>query len=194
MKLFMALLLACVVLSSGCIETEDIIMSKIAEETGLGFLCKYTKTEAGSNYCYENMALKTLDPDLCQRISGVEGRNDCVKEFVEKGGDGNLCGQIRQDDDEMNSCYMQTSYDRKQPNLCRPITDWGQRNSCYYNLGYKLGDETICRKIDKTYQTGGRRAYCFTAAAKKNNDAKLCDEIMDEGLKDSCLKKVGGQT
>jgi len=96
------------------------------------------------------------------------------------------CSKIRTSAGSMNStqslqdeCYMKVAKELKDKNICEKVSTQYQ-HLCYLDLASILNDESLCELTD--YSAG----VCYGSLARKNNDVKICDKVLDESFKNRC--------
>lgn len=119
--------------------------------------------------CVAGVAVALEDDRMCYRAG--DEQNDCLGEIAVKTINGELCGEIEDDDFGQNDCYREISVLTTNDKWCENVVD-RFRPGCYYNYAMKTGDAWSCKKVyDFDY------ADCLIEAVKVSGEEAACEEI-----------------
>ena len=180
-------LMALVMLTTGCVDEEiaqiakkgdvslcdDLNTSKninrieecyaaVAKETGEVSICQSMPEKSSyTGTCYENVALKTNNEDLCAKVDAEVNRREC---------------------------YTSIAVNKKDMSICtKQDGDW-ETDMCIVAFAKKAGDVDTCRTIEITDTK--YRDECILHFAQENRNELLCDDINDPKYKDDCYLGV----
>ncbi len=180
-------LLALVILTSGCIDSEIYNIAKKGDVS----LCDDLDTSDNSERiekCYAAVAKETGNVSICQRMpkeSRYIGR--CYENVAVKTNNEYLCINIESDVRREN-CYTTIAINKNDMSVCtKQVNTWGV-DRCILNFAKKAGDVDTCRTMEITDTM--YREECILYFAQKNKNELLCEEINDPKYRDDCYLKV----
>jgi len=163
-----------------------------------------TMTKWNNSYndkCYQNMAYKTLDPELCNNLAGAHSIPPCIREVAKLANDINIC------DTRHNSWGKKVLW-RSHQILCQAIVskdtsycenlpisnqkfycgncEYDEYSYCMFEVSKLSDDVEICGKI----RWVGPRDVCYKNMAMKHNNIQICDNIERPSFKELCQKEV----
>lgn len=203
MKLYLLLILFSIIIISGCIQPQNIVNVFAQNDPCLSFnstfekdvcyyyaaesqgnlqLCDKTADEMTKTYCYTNVAKKTNNEKICERLgenssistfedeiehnSFLSSKYDCYSEL-------GLCDKVSVG---KNDCYYKKGD-------CDKINDTSDRDECYI---YRLNDTDSCYKASDAVK-------CFAYYGYRNSDQTICNKL-NIPEKDKCIGTIGGYT
>ncbi len=98
--------------------------------------------------CYSQVALSSLNKDICLKVATLTKRYDCYTAIVLETGNEAICQDIRGTGSQgwKDECYRALAEKTGNSGLCAKIVITNWKNYC---LGVSLKDETYCAKITK---------------------------------------------
>jgi len=134
-------------------------------------------------YCYiESEADYSRDSSLCDKIAGLDYRDDCYFNIARTMGDSSLCDKIA-GLDYRDDCYFNTAEWIEDPSICGKIADSEYKNNCDLVLdAITSKNPSLCEKItDST-----NRDWCYIDMVSIMEDSSLCEKVVDPDFKESC--------
>jgi hypothetical protein len=149
-------------------------------------LCLNISTNLYRDRCYTDIAVKTLNADICSYIRCYEciaDKNDCYYQLANLTGNISLCGNINEQS-KSDTCRLDLAKSHRSPAFCSYVENSYQRNTCYYSIIYneKL-EPSACAPI--VHQNWRDECYNKVAIDKKN--ATICEKIEDPFTKNKCV-------
>jgi len=82
-----------------------------------------------------------------------------------------------------DSCYKIVSIDNLESSGCIKIESQQMKKDCYCDIMKETKDETICETMDLDISFKDK---CYWNVASLKQDRSLCENIVDETLKEAC--------
>lgn len=133
--------------------------------------------------CYFDVAERTDDETLCEKVISQEWRDTCYYAMMMSSENPSIAICAKMSQDKVDACIYRVAEKKKDPAICKNITDADLGYSCEGGL---KNDPAICEKISNS--TSRDRCVCEIALSTDNKS--LCYKIGEE-LKTSCLRGTG---
>ena len=151
------------------------------------FICEIipnTKLGKDNSQCYQAVAEKKEDADICDRIENKYGKKECYEVLVEIAKDESVCEKfidLGYGDSELyrNNCYYDRAKAKKDITLCKKITDTNRHYSCEAIV---LEDGSLCERFSDTWW----REHCYHDVAEAKKDPSICEKITGLQLRSWC--------
>jgi len=156
--------------------------------------CELLKDYRLKNLCYQQIALKADDAELCK------GDKTCITKIASRNHSPELCDQIsfEQYKSDCKTTVATTNHDES---ICHGM-DKNPKEYCFYYLALKTGDAAYCENIENknedmiyemVLEIFGRerqyeltRSYCISQVARYKPDIEVCDHIRSNAGKENC--------
>ncbi len=134
--------------------------------------------------CYDRVAQKLDDPEVCDRIGKSDLRDDCVGDIAVSTRDGELCDTIG-GSSERDECYHDVSDRTNDIELCDKITG-DLKGDCIANVAANTGDTDACEGIADI----NAKDDCIGSVASNTRDMSKCEGIEDSDRKIACQTQI----
>lgn len=196
------MLLAAVIIFSGCTESRDPctdgVKSPGEEGVDCGGGCPPCSTttfanpkkdckilpEPGKSECLAEKALKEMDAGVCDDITIDFWRQSCVIAVASEGGYPGLC-EILEDQLSRDTCYKKVAVDAEIPSACQNISLESDRDTCHYRLAQETRNMTLCSNIVS-------ESSSIRCKAVFERDWTICRQLGNNDAGDYCVLKVVG--
>ncbi|MCK5176274.1 MAG: hypothetical protein KAQ92_00985 [Candidatus Aenigmarchaeota archaeon] len=180
-------LLILTMITSGCIDSE---ISQIAKKGDVS-LCDKLDTSENINRieeCYAAVAKETGEVSICRKMPEKSSyTGTCYENVALKTNNENLCAKI---DAQVNrrECYTKIAINKKDMSICtKQDTDW-RKDECIVAVAKESGNVDNCRTIEITDTK--YRDECILHFAQENRNELLCEDINDQKYKDDCYLSI----
>jgi hypothetical protein len=177
---------ACDNLPSG---QQDTCLINLAQKTGDISLCQKMANEQNKNYCIGSLtSAKISNPTDCQKLPSQGNIDSCLSAQAVANGDISLCGKI-QDPNVDGQCVVGvagTSGAGVADCAYAPNEVW--KSNCYQ--GFPTGKNGIdnCLKLDNVQND---QNTCITNIARRAGNSDACKTIQDPDSQYYCLMVIG---
>lgn len=139
--------------------------------------------------CFSQVALRTLNYDLCARIQPQclsSSRESCgldvLAKRIQSGAvDEAFCKSLKEPlpkPDARDVCFQSVAMRLKQPALCHQLRNDQSKHSCLTSVLPEVDDESACTALAAYPKAlGASEADCWLRLAEKKPDLRLCDKI-----------------
>lgn len=144
--------------------------------------------------CYKGIAEKVGGITLCNTISDLNTKIECVGSFdlfsgtirgiADIGSPGGCAGIS--DSSFRDACYLWFAKKTKDANLCAKINYAKYYSLCYQNVALETGDIQACEKTDN--QT--IKDLCLWAVGEKNSDSSYCGQVKNDEFRSLCYNSL----
>ncbi len=156
--------------------------------------------------CYNNLAQKLKDPDICYRIQTDSLRENCISQVLALFPSLDDCEKIKSENTVLKAtCYINIALIKKDVSICDKLEI--NKGYCYWKLAEELHDFNICKKtegdevndcmlsivtsVEDCEKAGTENEYyishCYYKLATEIlNNTSLCDKV-GESLKSQCV-------
>ncbi|MEM3555374.1 MAG: hypothetical protein QXF56_01480 [Candidatus Micrarchaeia archaeon] len=152
-------------------------------------LCQEISTNFYKDRCYTNIAVKTLNPNICSYIICYEcitDRDNCYHTLANVTLNISLCSKIS-DPFRKDTCNLDIAKKARNPSFCSAIENTYTRNTCYSSIIYnEKYDVSACDTI--IHQNW--KDECYKQLAITTGNSTICDKITDSFVKNSCKKSL----
>jgi len=153
----------------------NIGISKYFNKTTNPNWCENERITAGqSNYgytCYHQLALRSNNVQLCNKIEHDDYRTDCLADFALKLNDVKVCGAASEKF-MIEKCIEEVAVRIRDSSLCPQIESEFYRSNCYLSIAVLKEDSDLCQFVSSDDK---ERCYGEIGIAKR--DPNLCDFI-----------------
>ncbi|MDO8575361.1 MAG: DUF86 domain-containing protein [bacterium] len=169
--------------------------------------CDLKNNSDEKNRCYEEVAIKNVDVNVCSKITTSSTFDHCVVGVAGTAKNISLCTKVKSDNTR-NICYGSVAYHTLNISYCDlaiskhpyPSND-GVKELCYANIARELKDVSICEKIKiptewddelgpRPSDFQGGRVYCYQQVAKSLKDKNICEKIISKTEKNKCVSGI----
>lgn len=153
-------------------------------------LCDKIDAETIKLKCYQNLALKLKDPELCKLLaSNLEKQDECyanvVAYFIEDlNKASNICAKISAEQKRIE-CITKVSKGSYTVEICKSFTNEITKDDCFFKLANDTNNHDYCFNLSDTE----KRNRCIEVIASLKGFVDACNEISDVSLKNSCYLK-----
>jgi hypothetical protein len=148
--------------------------------------CDGTASSAAmADTCYDRLAERRLDPDLCGKIHDRVLRDSCYSLLAGRLRRVELCSHIEQTV-FVAGCVRPIAMDLGDPTSCERISGIRERNDCIGGTAQQMGKSEPCLRIELPYD----RDRCIAGAANKAVDAEQCRRIGGIRDRDACISSI----
>lgn len=165
---------------------------KFAEESGTEYkgisINSEFLAEGLAQSCLKGLAVKKLDPSLCENIDDNDSKEGCYYEIATTMNDKSLCKKLIF---RKNSCYKNIGISENDSNVCETLkNDYQASKGDYFNCNKKLAvqlqDPLYCQRITNNMN----RDNCYSQTAIQLKNPELCENITySEKIRESCYTK-----
>lgn len=161
----------------GCKEQGDTSYCKNKKQdlcsiNELKHCCNINKTLQRSR-CFYDFAINQTNPYLCCSI-GEFYKDECYEQFALKTKEVRFCELIDKSATRYRECLFLLALETNNPVLCNRLKRY---NAGCYNFPLNT---TLCQSV--LYDIN----YCYLTIADETDNLQLCDEILDENMKNEC--------
>lgn len=133
--------------------------------------------------CYEKIAIKVGNPDICGKITKKEVRDYCLRDVAEKNKNPDICEKV-EDKIHRSNCFSDVAQKAKNHSICELAEDIVIRDNCYARLGSKGTELEVCLKIKKDEED---KDDCIKNVAINSKNQDLCSKISNPKTKEDCV-------
>jgi len=134
--------------------------------------------------CYDRVAQKLDDPDVCNRIGSSDKRDDCVGDIAISTRDGELCDTVG-GSEARDECYHDVSDRTNDIKLCDKISG-NLKGDCIANVAANTGDTDACDSLTDP----NAKDECIGTVAGNSKDLSKCEDIQDPDRKIACQTQI----
>jgi hypothetical protein len=118
--------------------------------------------------CYYDIALKTADALMCERIPGNNTKNLCKAGFDKNS---SICREITNADMQCD-CYLNTLMPEANMSECENVFPTACKGRCFYQYAVKYDVPELCRRADDS-----SRDSCYVRVGTENMDPSACASL-----------------
>jgi len=203
------------VLTPSKVETvqEKNVVPPVPEKKDITFSDQVTKNSISTcdsknnldekNRCYEEIAIKNADVNICSKIATPSTFDHCVVGVAGVAKNVALCAKVKSDNTR-NICYGSVATAIPNLSICNKIVEHpnpygGVKDLCYANVARELKDVSICETISLAYDDQdvpkpanyqGGRVYCYQQVAKSLHDKTICEKIISTSERGKCVSGI----
>ena len=145
--------------------------ARIAEKTGDSSSCNSDFVgEENIDFCIMEVAIKTGAPAICHKANES---SRCFFDVGQELADVKLCEMAG---DKSDLCKQIVGQKKKDPQICRSITDDSHRNTCLGTVAERTKQPGLCQEITDEYL----KEYCSTAASYKERKTGDVDSLNEK--------------
>ncbi len=149
-------------------------------------ICQYTGSNSDS--CYNYLAGKLKDSELCKRIGSKETRDSCLSNIARSVKDDLVCLKI-ESEKERSDCLLNFAVMKNNLRICNNISSLDNRELCIMNVAVTRNDSSICENITIRSLRQTCKTYSETRIlAGLEEDLTLCESITMPYLREECEK------
>jgi len=140
--------------------------------------------------CYEAVAEKTADYEICAKIKDPNYRDKCYGGIAVKKNDEKLCESVMNTIPKQE-CFTRVAISKKDKALCTKLTDKESKDRCFMEFAKSSNDATICRQdiVSPDFKDS-----CLWYVAQNTKNEALCKEISGLVSRDGCYYEVALKT
>ena len=137
-------------------------------------------------FCKAKIAESTTDSKICKEIEDVYWKDVCFKNVAIKSMDYNLCGAIF-NNDVVDDCLTELRDVVNDSGICFNFISIIKVDNCYRHYALQNEDPELCKEMSEPINRDGN---CYKPLAEKMNDAAICNKIRNSEIKKACLEKL----
>jgi hypothetical protein len=160
----------------------DKCYEAVAEKTGNLDICPKISYGTYKDECYSAVAIKKNDETICNSIIEVYPKADCVTKIAIKKADKTLCNRLNVVNKD--NCFLEFAKGTKDINICKEdVTDKALKDSCILGVATASKSEVLCKEIADTRM----KDDCYYNVAQSTDGNLLCAKIQDKSKHDNCF-------
>lgn len=161
--------------------------------------------------CFSSCAIENNDLDLCKSVKDFTPREYCILEIAKKRGDASICDLSH----SKEKCFYEVATSHKDIDICEKIKEKYKHDECVSFVAISSREPELCKRLKgysplSTVSPAPGEPFvekhekisvedeqvlntCYSRTAKAAKDKKICQNIKDRTLRDTCIKNVTGR-
>jgi hypothetical protein len=190
------------------LQATNQVQQKSAQDTNTTSIsaCTFKNKLEDKNRCYEDLAIKNADMNICSKITIPGTFDHCIVGVAGITKNVALCAQVKSSNTR-NICYGAVAYHTLDLSLCDQIIEphpypyAGVKDLCYANVARESKNVSMCEQINipksqdpelgplpSNFQGG--RVYCYQQVAQSLKDKAICKKITSVNERNKCVSGI----